>query len=990
MTVEEAQAAKKKLEARLDRQQKKTAKKTKPLKSSNETTVVEATPTEAEEVKQRDLARAKERADELRLELDKASTSANEGTEQKLETTPDETKQQPRKGDRRESPNQRGADRAKVSDVKTGLDRTPAPQRSSRRKRGSDRRSRALPATAANAAPGVTTPPVSQATQDLAKQLEATKAENRALGGSEAKKTAAPVETPETVVKEADTTSRAATSTVDTKAAVGEGFTAWSEDKLKNASVEERLAYQRQLESHLGQAETGGLTAAEKAARKKAANQFYRLKTKKIEEAGSARKGTSTAVNPAVAGAEPVAEAVTPPPRERPAVTDELLKKQGVTVRKIEPKTAPEADATTDEWNKKQKNKDATRTPLEQAKLNAEELGLQISETETRTGTVGEKIKAAGTQADTLTADVAEFEGKRIVQSTLNNEGEFETKILERDALEKTIVEAQEDLRSGEERRSGEATRRTFGTRSTAAEASKMVTESDRPPRPGESKPAIGSKKSSRREKQTGGDRRQKGSTWKPVNVADEVAALQANKRPGGKSDRRRRSLLDLDVGELKDSAARGDPIAVETLEQYRKELKGRDQMRRGTEPAVLEQTRLDLDVERIERGTPESTSVWDPKAKHRVPTAQMDVNADLMPEARVYDGDPIKRQSLETMDKNIENLRKRINAPGAPVLHKGEETLAKLIRRRNGLSQEIETAKTRQFPTMGAERAEGAQVPGEKVIPRTEARKHLRGESGVRDVLVEGKPQDRATAPPRGPIKEPRTRPHVGPERGTATRPAPDLTVKTPAKVSKPVVSPPLLTSPSIGSNLGANIWDTVKKGVKRGFKPKNIARGASGFAAVTALFAAPEIASAYVDASGTQRDRIKAAGGESLESGIAVGTGMALFTGGLLAAKKAAPQVLKPLVGAAGHAAGSAAIGWAAGTAAGDVYNRVKRVSDKNKRDAAFAQEKYGTVEAATRTRKHLKADGKPMTLDDTEEIAKRWEREQAKLNKRRGAKE
>jgi hypothetical protein len=181
------------------------------------------------------------------------------------------------------------------------------------------------------------------------------------------------------------------------------------------------------------------------------------------------------------------------------------------------------------------------------------------------------------------------------------------------------------------------------------------------------------------------------------------------------------------------------------------------------------------------------------------------------------------------------------------------------------------------------------------------------------------------------------------------------------------------------------------VKKGVKRGFSAKNVARGGAGFAAVTAMFAAPKVAEAYVDASGDQRARIKAAGGESLEEGIAVATGMGLFTGGLLAAKKAAPHVLKPLVGAAGHAAGSAAIGWAAGTAAGNVYTRVRRVQEKKTRDAAHAQAKYGTPELARRTRLGLDPKtGKPPTLDDAEEIMKRWEREEKKLNKRRGAKE
>jgi hypothetical protein len=719
------------------------------------------------------------------------------------------------------------------------------------------------------------------------------------------------------------------------------------------------------------------------------------------------------------------------------------MTKQGIEPRIIPEKKAPESDATTEEWDKKSKNKEATNTPVEQAKLSAKDLADQILAEETRTATIGEKLAAAMKEAegpdvtkDTLTQDVAEFEGKRIVQVQRTDAGveggtpEHQTTILQGDDLEKARQQAQEDLRSGEDRRSGETTRRNFETRSTVADANELVSTTEREARMSRTPDKVGAKKGSQREKKKGGDRRQKGSTWKPVNVADEAAALTANKRPGGKPDRRRRSLLDLDVGELKDSAARGDPIAVETLEQYRREVEGRNKMRRAPEVAAQTAAKLGVDIERAERGTPESTSVWDEKAQHRVPAQQMDVNADLMPEAKVYSGDPIKQQSLEQMDKSIENLRKRINAPGAPVLHKGEETLAKLIRRRNGLATEIETAKTRQFPTIGDYEAEGNKAPGEKVIPRTERRKHVRGPEGrrneqmnesrrttgaerrglegefavetpverrVADTEVSAGDQRKAPAQARRPAGQEQRRsqrrgegrqrgPHTGPERGSVTRPAPDLTIKTPVGVPKPVTPP--LTSPSIG----ANLWETVKRGVVKGFKPKNIVKGGAGFAAVTAMFAAPKVAEAYVDASGDQRARIKAAGGESLEEGIAVGVGMGLFSGGLHLAQKAVPGALaKAGVGLAGAATGSAAIGWAAGTAAGNVYSRVRRVSEKNKRDAEFAQAKYGTPELARRTRLGLDPKtGKPPTLDDAEEIMKRWEREEKKLNKRRGAKE
>jgi hypothetical protein len=463
---------------------------------------------------------------------------------------------------------------------------------------------------------------------------------------------------------------------------------------------------------------------------------------------------------------------------------------------------------------------------------------------------------------------------------------------------------------------------------------------------------------------------------------------------------------MDLDIGELKDDAARGDSIAKETLKQYQLELKGQGRERRATDTAGREAAKLSLDIERAERGTPESTLSWDEKAPHPRANPQMDVNADLMPEARIYSGDPVKANTLEKMNRNIDSLQKRLKAPGAGILHKGQDTLNKMIRQRDGLAQEIEIAQTRQFPSTEALQAEQAVERGAKVVPRDESRKHVRGPDGRRNVLVEGTPQQRSTAPPRSPIAEPRTRPHVGPQRGSVTIPAPDLTVepRTAVEVDRAKFIPKQtpqweqsltqtkpLTSPAIGANYGANLWEAAKRGVKNiirkpGGKAKTTAGIVGGLGVGTAMFAAPDIASAYVDAAGDSRDRIKALGEQSVESGIEVGGGLALFTGAVKGAQWLAPKVLKAPLGVAAHLGGSAVVGHVAGTAAGGVYNRVKRVSDKNKRDAAYAQEKYGTVEAATRTRKGLKADGTPMTLDDTEEIARRWEREQAKLKKQR----
>ena len=797
--------------------------------------------------------------------------------------------------------------------------------------------------------------------------------------------------------------------------------------------------------------DTPKMTPKEAAKRKKAVQKYYNERNKKFEAAGSTRKGTSSAVNPEVLGADPQPEFESTIHKAR-RPTEELMKEQGIEVKQLDPKTAPESDAVSEEWEKRTKHaetaKTEARTPLAQAKMNAEALGLQIAETETRSGTIGEKIKEAAApkprlsdltgvdvKADTLTADVAKGNFDRIIQSTLNKEGEFETKIITGDDKDLLVEQARDaERRGGVDRRAGSATRRGIEqARSTQADADILLTGSER-------EGQAAKQKSARRLKKAGGDRR----------GATPEATPSILDRP----ERRGPSLVDsMDaeaVGELKDYAVRGDPIAKETLKQYRAELKGIGLERRAADTVPRELARLELDIERAERGTPESRSVWDPKAEHPVPRPQMDVNADLMPKVDVYSGDPVVANTAARMDKRIADLTKRaMNSPPA-VAQTIENTLVKLRRQREGLPPVANRVpNTRQFPTAESEKIEGARKPGETRIPDVERRAHMRdpATSALRRdtqkvesrrttgaerrglesefvvktpverraagaTIASGEARDAPAQAPRPSLQDPRRAQRRGEGRqratheqrtGAVTRPAPDLSVGERVEYQRPASwtaenpnmwadslkraghTPAPLTGPAIGANVGSNIWESAKKGVKRGFKPKNIVRGASGLAAVTALFASPEIASAYVDASGDQKDRIDAAGGQALESGFAIGTGMALFTGGLMAAKKAVPgAIAKGVVGAAGHAAGSAIVGWTAGTAAGNIYSRVKRVSEKKARDTAYAKEKYGTVEAATRTRKGLKADGTPMTLDDTEEIARRWEREAAKLKR------
>jgi hypothetical protein len=198
-------------------------------------------------------------------------------------------------------------------------------------------------------------------------------------------------------------------------------------------------------------------------------------------------------------------------------------------------------------------------------------------------------------------------------------------------------------------------------------------------------------------------------------------------------------------------------------------------------------------------------------------------------------------------------------------------------------------------------------------------------------------------------------------------------------------------LTSPSIG----ANLWASAKRGVTnaltgKGFKKSGVKGIVGGLGVGTLGFIAPDVAQAYMDAPVKDHGKAKATANQALESGFEVGTGLALFTGAVKSAQWLVPAAA-PAIGVAASVAGTAIVGGIAGSAAADVRTRVRRVREKNKRDAAQAQAKYGTPELARRTRLGLDPKtGKPPTLDDAGAIMDRWEREEKKLNKRRGAKE
>lgn len=188
-----------------------------------------------------------------------------------------------------------------------------------------------------------------------------------------------------------------------------------------------------------------------------------------------------------------------------------------------------------------------------------------------------------------------------------------------------------------------------------------------------------------------------------------------------------------------------------------------------------------------------------------------------------------------------------------------------------------------------------------------------------------------------------------------------------------------PPLTSPGIGGSTKTKPAKpyTGEGGVKvRKSISSKLVKGGIGLGVGALAFTIPEVASAYMDAPGAQKTKIKKAGGVALEAGVKTAASIGAFSAALHGATKLLPKAAGA-IRIAGAATGAAAAGHLAGTFAGDIYSRVRREQRKKVRDIAYAKEKYGTVEAATRTRKGQTADGKQLTLSDADKIMSQWEK-------------
>jgi hypothetical protein len=135
-----------------------------------------------------------------------------------------------------------------------------------------------------------------------------------------------------------------------------------------------------------------------------------------------------------------------------------------------------------------------------------------------------------------------------------------------------------------------------------------------------------------------------------------------------------------------------------------------------------------------------------------------------------------------------------------------------------------------------------------------------------------------------------------------------------------------------------------------------KTGARFGAPVAVLAGLFGITEGARAASETQGTQREKIKAAGDTALEVGIDTGVGVTEFSAATWAAR-AAGVGGKPFLFAAEKAMPVAAMAYTAlevGKAAGRTKHAWDSQVQKEIAEKAHAKEKYGTVEAATRTRR------------------------------------
>ncbi|MBW2637478.1 MAG: hypothetical protein JRC86_08165, partial [Deltaproteobacteria bacterium] len=691
---------------------------------------------------------------------------------------------------------------------------------------------------------------------------------------------------------------------------------------------------------------------------------------------------------------------------------------------KIDP-VASEADTVT----QLQKQIDEEKAKGERENTRRSRIGEALAET----------AKGEDVTRNTLVEDLAKTDAKRIVQSTLNNEGEFETKITEGEDLE----QSKRDARVAEQRKQE---RRDKPTRLSKADAEIVLEGTEREGQ------AATKNAASRRKKAS--ERRGRGAPvpeittpitqnyipeeinlqgreneWIPPDVAEEMKKT----RPGGAVERRGESWVEgldaQDLREINERAKAGDPISKSFQDKMGQELRGKLKGRRAGEtnaPNEILQKELGTQIRGLElEGKPKA-----PMAVTTTPGGNMLAEGALPPraalEAEQAEGartvraipDPERRKVETTLEGSEIEKNTEIGKDGHPkykdhYTQKGGEivnmqkpgrTRRPERRKAEGTTPERRTLEERRKFT--ADLASGNQRTGaaERRSAESKGLTEQRGQDRRGTNRDQPRAQRRSAAtetPPRRGVTtyaavpaEATPATPVAHERGrNFSRVISDLATETSerfkryrnivGKVAQTVRGPGIELAGEAAKAQGTQV--VGKKG--------GLARGAGRFgapvAALATLFGVTEGAKAASETQGSQREKIKAAQETALEVGMDTAVGVTEFSVATWAARRAslaAAGAGTPFLVAAEQVMPIPAMAYTAAKV-GETIGKTKHAWDsqvqKEISEKAVMDAKYGTVERATETRRNR---NRKISLGETETIMQRWDDEaKAKRDKR-----
>jgi hypothetical protein len=324
--------------------------------------------------------------------------------------------------------------------------------------------------------------------------------------------------------------------------------------------------------------------------------------------------------------------------------------------------------------------------------------------------------------------------------------------------------------------------------------------------------------------------------------------------------------------------------------------------------------------------------------APRRILTSTIDANAELT--VARQSASPPAPGDRKTIQEKIDLIKER-GKPGGAAIYKGPEAITALenLRDRGEASTGSQLRATRALPP-------GKDLAAEhfsKTRPSVRAARRAGERAGVgkRPAAIPDLTQPGAV--PAGPRTPPSTPAKLHPRVEAPAKSYAQIWSKRMADWGRGVTqkkSPPL-TSPAIGSNVGANI------------NKKALARGGVVGATLLAGLVAASTAKAAVDAPAGKK--LEAAKKTAAQEGASTAATVGAIGVGIKALGK-----VKPILGKMASSTLSVAAvpviavsGFKIGKLAGKEVSQIKEAKRTAKREKKYSKQFYGTVEKATKTR-------------------------------------